>query len=65
MLPRWLESQREEETVKTQRDGGVFGVRDYGLLEAELYRPQTGYYAYLIAGGPAFVCSRVRSWRLY
>jgi death-on-curing protein len=31
-----------------ERYGGVFGVRDYGLLEAALYRPQTGHYANLI-----------------
>jgi death-on-curing protein len=28
-----------------ERYGGVQGVRDQGLLEAALYRPQTGYYA--------------------
>jgi len=28
--------------------GGAMGVRDFGLLEAALYRPQTGYYADLI-----------------
>lgn len=28
--------------------GGTSGVRDMGLLEAALYRPQTGYYADLI-----------------
>src|SRR5450755_1779920 len=27
------------------RYGGTQGVRDKGLLEAALYRPQTGYYA--------------------
>lgn len=27
------------------RFGGKQGVRDYGALEAALYRPQTGYYA--------------------
>src|SRR5260370_23452078 len=27
------------------RYGGSHGVRDPGLLEAALYRPQTGYYA--------------------
>ena len=27
------------------RYGGASGVRDYGLLEAALFRPQTGYYA--------------------
>ena len=30
------------------RYGGLFGVRDHGLLEAALYRPQTGYYANLV-----------------
>jgi len=28
--------------------GGAVGVRDYGLLDAALYRPQTGYYADLV-----------------
>jgi death-on-curing protein len=28
-----------------ERYGGSAGVRDPGLLEAALYRPQTGYYA--------------------
>ncbi len=31
-----------------ERYGGSHGVRDPGLLEAALYRPQTGYYADLI-----------------
>ena len=31
-----------------ERYGGSRGVRDHGLLEAALYRPQTGYYADLI-----------------
>jgi death-on-curing protein len=31
-----------------ERYGGTQGVRDHGLLEAALYRPQTGYYADLI-----------------
>jgi death on curing protein len=31
-----------------ERYGGTSGVRDYGLLESALYRPQTGYYADLI-----------------
>ena len=30
------------------RYGGCDGVRDLGLLEAALFRPQTGYYADLI-----------------
>ena len=31
-----------------ERYGGSTGVRDPGLLESALYRPQTGYYADLI-----------------
>ena len=31
-----------------ERYGGSQGVRDAGLLEAALYRPQTGYYADLV-----------------
>lgn len=31
-----------------ERYGGARGVRDHGLLESALYRPQTGYYADLI-----------------
>jgi death on curing protein len=31
-----------------KRYGGADGVRDFGLLEAALYRPQTGYYEDLI-----------------
>jgi len=31
-----------------ERYGGTHCVRDYGLLESALYRPQTGYYSDLI-----------------
>ena len=31
-----------------ERYGGSTGIRDQGLLESALYRPQTGYYAHLI-----------------
>jgi death-on-curing protein len=31
-----------------ERYGGTQGIRDQGLLEAALYRPQTGYYGDLI-----------------
>jgi death on curing protein len=31
-----------------ERYGGSAGVRDFGLLEAALFRPQTGYYPGLI-----------------
>ena len=33
---------------QVERYGGSHGVRDPGLLEAALFRPQTGYYADLI-----------------
>ncbi|MCM5555877.1 type II toxin-antitoxin system death-on-curing family toxin [Pleomorphomonas sp. NRK KF1] len=33
---------------QVERYGGIAGVRDPGLLEAALFRPQTGYYADLI-----------------
>jgi len=35
-------------TDQIERYGGSHGVRDPGMLEASLYRPQTGYYADLI-----------------
>ena len=35
------------------RYGGLHGVRDRGLLESALYRPQTGYYADTIEEGCA------------
>lgn len=31
-----------------ERYGGASGIRDRGLLEAALFRPQTGYYSDLI-----------------
>ena len=31
-----------------ERYGGAEGIRDPGLLEAALFRPQTGYYPTLI-----------------
>ena len=34
--------------IQIERYGGSYGLRDQGLLEAALFRPQTGYYANLI-----------------
>jgi death-on-curing protein len=31
--------------VLIEQYGGSFGIRDYGLLEAAIYRPQSGYYS--------------------
>lgn len=36
-----------------ERYGGSPGVRDHGLLEAALFRPQTGYYPDVIAEAAA------------
>lgn len=38
---------------QVERYGGAPGIRDQGLLEAALYRPQTGYYAGLIGEAAA------------
>jgi len=35
------------------RFGGAAGIRDLGLLESALYRPQTGYYGDLAAAATA------------
>ncbi len=35
--------------LQIERYGGGSGVRDMGQLESAIYRPQTGYYADLIA----------------
>jgi len=38
-----------------RRYGGTPGVRDPGALESALYRPQTGYYADLVAEAAALL----------
>jgi death-on-curing protein len=42
-------------TVLMQKYGGAGGVRDPGALEAALFRPQTGYYADIIAEAAALL----------
>lgn len=39
-----LDEVVEIHTVLIERFGGPHGVRDFGLLESALFRPQTGYY---------------------
>lgn len=39
-----LDEAIEIHTVLIERFGGPKGIRDLGLLESALYRPQTGYY---------------------
>lgn len=48
------------ETIETQRllideFGGLHGVRDMGLLESAVLRPQSGYYANLIEEAAALM----------
>lgn len=48
------------ETIETQRMlidefGGLHGVRDMGLLESAVLRPQNGYYANLIEEAAALL----------
>ncbi|MGY6643654.1 MAG: type II toxin-antitoxin system death-on-curing family toxin [Salinarimonas sp.] len=44
-----------------ERYGGTQGLRDAGLLEAALFRPQTGYYADLIEQAAALWESLTRN----
>ena len=39
-----LDEAIEIHSVLVRRFGGPEGIRDLGLLESALYRPQTGYY---------------------
>ena len=48
-------------TVLMQKYGGAGGVRDPGALEAALFRPQTGYYADIIAEAAALLESLAMS----
>ncbi len=40
-----------------ERHGGTLGVRDLGLIESALYRPQSGYYETLAEQGAALLQS--------
>jgi death on curing protein len=41
--------------VLARRYGGAAGIRDAGALEAALFRPQTGYYADIVAEAAALM----------
>lgn len=41
--------------ILVQRYGGAPGMRDAGALEAALFRPQTGYYADIVAEAGALL----------
>jgi death-on-curing protein len=40
--------------VLIEQYGGSLGIRDYGLLEAAIYRPQSGYYGDIYLQAAAF-----------
>lgn len=42
-------------SVVIQRYGGASGIRDLGALESALFRPQTGYYADIVAEAAALL----------
>lgn len=41
--------------ILLQRYGGASGIRDPGALECALFRPQTGYYADIVAEAAALM----------
>ena len=43
-----VDEELEIHTALIDRFGGADGLRDKGLLESALYRPQSGYYADLV-----------------
>ena len=53
-----LSETLELHTRLIERFGGKDGVRDLGLLESALSRPQTGYYKSLSGGTPAKLNSK-------
>ena len=51
----------EIHVVLIERFGGPPGVRDFGLLESALYRPQTGYYEDLVEMAAAMFESLIKN----
>jgi death-on-curing protein len=41
--------------IMIKKYGGISGIRDLGALESALFRPQTGYYADIIAQAAALM----------
>ena len=56
-----LDEVVEIHTVLIKRFGGPAGVRDLGLLESALFRPQTGYYQSLTKMATALFESRFKN----
>lgn len=51
----------ETHRLLTEEFGGTHGVRDIGLLESAVLRPQSGYYANLIEEAAALMESLASS----
>lgn len=56
-----LDEVVEIHVVLIERFGGPPGVRDLGLLESALYRPQTGYYEDLVEMAAAMFESLIKN----
>ncbi|NOX08141.1 MAG: type II toxin-antitoxin system death-on-curing family toxin [Gammaproteobacteria bacterium] len=56
-----LDEVLEMHSVLLKRFGGAEGVRDLGLLESALYRPQTGYYHSLFEMAAALFESLIKN----
>ena len=56
-----LDEVIEIHSVLIERFGGPIGVRDLGLLESALYRPQTGYYESLAEMAAAMFESLIKN----
>ena len=56
-----LDEVVEIHTVLIERFGGPTGVRDLGLLESALFRPQTGYYKNLTEMAAAMFESLIKN----
>jgi len=57
-----LDEVVEIHTVLIKRFGGPAGVRDLGLLESALFRPQTGYYQSLTKMAAALFESLIKNY---
>lgn len=57
-----LDEVVEIHSVLIERFGGPKGVRDLGLLESALYRPQTGYYEDLAEMAAAMYESLIKNY---
>jgi death-on-curing protein len=56
-----LDEVVEIHVILIERFGGPPGVRDLGLLESALYRPQTGYYDDLVEMAAAMFESLIKN----